>query len=72
MRDQGRNGEVLEDFVNMEDAVKAQLNIAHVAALRIYTTACFMSINEPLRDESRTEAAPIPDNSFFCRMASKG
>ena len=65
MRDQGRNGEVLEDFVNMEDAVKAQLNIAHVAALRIYTTACFMSINEPLRDESRTEPHPFPTTVFF-------
>ena len=34
------------------DFSKAQLNIAHVAALRIYTTHLFKYLNGPLRDKS--------------------
>ncbi|EOD37402.1 hypothetical protein EMIHUDRAFT_225573 [Emiliania huxleyi CCMP1516] len=50
-------------FVEHPSARLAGLSSAHVAALRIYTTAAFRSINEPLRDHSRVAAKkphPLP------------
>ena len=38
----------------------AKLSDAHVLALRLYTTAVFKSLNDPLRDVSRTEPHPFP------------
>ena len=39
----------LQDFVQTDEAIKAHLDKLHVAALRLYTTSAFHSINEPLR-----------------------
>ena len=39
-----------DDFVAHKDAVRASLHRAHVLALRLYTTAAFVEINDPLRD----------------------
>ena len=50
VRDKGRNRERLADFAQMPQALTAELTEAHVAALRLYTTAAFASINKPLRD----------------------
>lgn len=47
--DEGRNGEVLDDFLRHPNAVRAQLSRAHVLALRLYTTAAYCSLNTPLR-----------------------
>ena len=50
IRDRGRNGEVLADFVSHTYAQRSGLTEAHVLALRLYTSAAFKSINQPLRD----------------------
>jgi hypothetical protein len=71
VRDQNRNGERLADFTAHKDAVKAQLTEAHVAALRVYTTACYKSLNEPLRDMERTKPHPFPATIFFLGDAIK-
>jgi hypothetical protein len=47
-------GKTLSDFVNDPAAQTANLEVAHVFALRIYTTACFRTINTPLRDTRPT------------------
>jgi len=63
VRDKGRNGMRLADFAKHPNAMEAELNLAEVAALRVYTTAVFMSINNPLRDQERNarkEPHPLP------------
>jgi len=48
--DQGRaDGLTLDDFVGLKEAKKAHLSRAHVLALRLYTTTCFRSLNNPMR-----------------------
>ena len=42
-----RHGELLADFLAMPSARTAQLEDAHVAALRIYTTAAFKVLRWP-------------------------
>jgi len=61
-RDTGRNGERLADFVAHTNAQTACLGEAHVLALRLWTTACYKSLVEPLRVGSRTArpAHPFP------------
>ena len=71
VRDVGRNGERLADFCNHESARKAELNEAHVLALRLYTTSCYRSLNEPLRDQERTHPHPFPCTIFFLTDAIK-
>jgi len=48
-----RVGWCLATFARHPDAVAAQLTEAHVAALRLYTTAAFASLNPSLRDQDR-------------------
>ncbi len=48
-RDVGRHGETLQDFVDHPNSRLARLSTAHVAALRLYTTAAYAEINDPLR-----------------------
>ena len=64
-RDRGRNGERLADFVAMPNSQRAQLTVAHVAAIRMYTTRMFVAINEPLRDTQRTSPHPFSATVFF-------
>jgi hypothetical protein len=52
-------GMKLEDFCRHPDAKKARLSEAEVAALRLYTTAAFKSINAPLREQGRTQPHPL-------------
>ena len=40
-------GMLLADFVSHENSQEAKLLEAHVAALRLYTTAVYQSINNP-------------------------
>mmetsp|Transcript_47421 Transcript_47421/g.83774 ORF Transcript_47421/g.83774 Transcript_47421/m.83774 type:complete len:521 (+) Transcript_47421:131-1693(+) len=49
VRDRGRGTVGLDFFVNHEVARQAQLDAAHVVALRLYTTHIFKFINGPLR-----------------------
>jgi len=59
-RDIGRNGETLEDFVNLPACRDAKLLSHHVAALRLYTTAAYKTINDPLRKTVNRN----PDDGF--------
>lgn len=49
LRDSGHEGMTLEDFARLPLARRANLSIAQVAALRIYTSALFKYINPPFR-----------------------
>lgn len=65
-----------EDFVAHPDAVRAKLHRAHVLALRLYTTAAFVSINTPLRQLNPTgdqcaEPHPFPILVRFISAAIK-
>ena len=64
-------GERLADFACTEESQQAQLSEPHVAALRIYTTACFRAINDPLRDHGRKKPHPYPATVFFLTDAIK-
>lgn len=64
VRDAGRNGERLEDFVNHPSAQMAQLSTAHVLALRLYTTQVFRLLNGPFRSGS-AEPHPCPVTMGF-------
>jgi hypothetical protein len=60
VRDSRKNadgtGMRLADFVAHPNAKKCKLNEAHVAALRLYTTMAFRTINNGLRDQERFQA----------------
>lgn len=71
VRDQGRNNELLEDFVNHPHSKRAGLSQAHVLALRLYTTAAFVSLNTPLREVNSTEPHPFPVTIRFITEAIK-
>lgn len=58
--DEGRNGETFDDFVAHPHAQAAGLDAGHVLALRLYTTAAYKSLNNPLRDMARTAPHPFP------------
>ena len=50
----------LTDFLELPEPRTAQLELAHIAALRIYTTEAYLLLNAPLRDQERTQAHPLP------------
>ena len=54
-----------QDFVQQQLCVTARLEEAHVLALRLYTTAAFVSINSPLRDAARTQSHPLAATVWF-------
>lgn len=59
----GQSGMRLKDFVNHPKAKLAELSEVEVAALRLYTTSMYKSINAPLRDvdrRARKEPHPLP------------
>ena len=65
-----------EDFVAHPDAVRAKLHAVHVLALRLYTTAAFVSINTPLRvlnemGDQCAEPHPFPNTVRFVSAAIK-
>jgi hypothetical protein len=49
IRDEGRGPVRLEDFAKSTQAINAHINLAHVLALRLYTSPAFKSLNYPLR-----------------------
>jgi len=65
VRDEGRKGETLKDFVNHPYSKRAGLREAHVLALRLYTTAAYRSLNSPLRDMKRDYPHPMAATVFF-------
>ena len=58
--DAGRHGESFDDFLAHSHSRMAGLDAGHVLALRLYTTAAYMSLNVPLRDPSRAGPHPFP------------
>ena len=66
----------LDDFVGHADARRARLHRAQVLALRLYTTAAFVSINTPLRrlcarGDQCEEPHPFPNTVRFISTAIK-
>ena len=55
----------LADFAATREASLAKLELAHVAACRIYTTAAFKVINGPLRHAKAHEPHPLPVTVSF-------
>ena len=53
----------LRDFANSPEAQTACLDETHVAALRIYSTAAFEAVNDPLRHEAMRRLAAKEDRS---------
>jgi hypothetical protein len=53
IRDHNRKSYVLADFAASKEATIAHLNLAHVLALRLYTSPAFKSLNIPLRTYKR-------------------
>ena len=69
-RDLGRNGERLADFALHPNCRLSRLEEAHVAAIRIYTTAAYKVLNGPLRNTSRRDGGhPLPVTISFLREA---
>ena len=64
MRDAGRKGETIDDFVNHPIAKQCSLDKAQVVALRLYTTAAYKFINDPLRSDQKTPH-PLPATVLF-------
>ena len=62
----------LRDFLGLPAAVMAKLELAHVAALRIYSTAAYKTLNSALRDphrRARGEAHPLSVTVAFISAA---
>jgi len=62
-------GMTLRDFCQSAQAVSAKLDDTHVAALRIYTTAAYKELNDPLRDVAGVDAHPLPVTISFLTAA---
>ena len=60
IRDHGRAGRRLKDFMALKQAVEAQLTEAELAALRFYTSHSFNALNIPMRDSGRQGPHPLP------------
>jgi hypothetical protein len=54
--DDGRGGQPFSHFVAHPNAVRATLLEEHVLALRLYTTAAYKSLNDPLRMRGRADS----------------
>jgi len=61
----------LADFAALPEARSVNLRLAHVLALRLYSTAAYKSINNPLRDTARTAEHPFPATVFMLSDAVK-
>ena len=62
-------GKRLVDFCDLEEVQTAKLEVAHVAALRIYTTAAFKVLNGPLRTPWPKHPHPFPVTMSFLTEA---
>jgi hypothetical protein len=68
IRDKGRHGEKLSDFLQHNNAKDAKLSEAEVVAMRLYTTVAYKFMNFPLRDNGRyerKEECPLPVTTAF-------
>ena len=58
-------GMLLTDFLSLSEAQTAKLELAHVLALRLYTTAAYKIINGPLRERWGGQQHPFPVTVCF-------
>jgi hypothetical protein len=65
IRDAGRQGEMLGDFVSHPNSVNAALTEGEVVALRVYTTAAYRVLNQPLRAELSNANASLGSDCPF-------
>ena len=56
IRDKGRRGEQIIHFLNEGRSQVCRLDMQHVLALRLYTSAAFKSLNQPLRERAAADA----------------
>jgi hypothetical protein len=63
------DGMKLNDFMAHDYSRAADLKPPHVLGLRLYTTAAFRSLVNPLRDSGRTSAHPFPHTIHFINEA---
>ena len=66
-RDKNRTGWTLRHFHQHRNAREANLTLAEVAAVRVYTTACYKLINLPLRRIVKERQASRTDHSIPCK-----
>ncbi|CAK0810167.1 unnamed protein product [Prorocentrum cordatum] len=73
IRDEGRDGWTLADFVRLPQAQEAGLREDHIIALRVYTSAMFQVINGPFRDVENqngfAQQHPVP---VTCLLIAEG
>jgi hypothetical protein len=60
VRDKGRAGLRLADFMKSKEVSECQLKEAEVVSLRLYTSHSYEAINVPLRDSQRAGPHPLP------------
>ena len=68
IRDKGRGKMQLSDFLNNPKVQTAKLDVAEVVAMRLYTTAAYKHMNQPLRDVERYNTGkpcPLPVTTYF-------
>ncbi len=60
VRDRGRAGRCLKDFMHLPQAKASRLKEAELVALRFYTSHSFNALNIPMRDFDRQGPHPLP------------
>jgi hypothetical protein len=60
VRDRGRAGRRLKDFMELPQAKASRLKEAELVALRFYTSHSFIALNIPMRDFDRQGPHPLP------------
>lgn len=55
----------IEELMQSEEVVAANLQPAHVLALRFYTTSSYASINQPLRTDPATKPHPFAVTTYY-------
>ena len=68
-KDEGHDGLRLKDFHGMRQAQQAELSIAEVASLRLYTSSTFRLINGPLR--AKRKPHPLAGTTLLISNALK-
>jgi serine/threonine protein kinase len=72
VQERGNNGKKLVDFLQDPHAVSAELELAHIAALRLYTSDAYTCINGPLRNGCGTaKPHPFAATTLFLSEALK-
>jgi hypothetical protein len=72
VKEKGNSGKRLVDFLRDPHAVSAELELAHIAALRLYTSDAYTCINGPLRKGCSTaEPHPFAATTLFLSDALK-